>query len=178
MSWPFLSVTTSFIRCCYDDLLSISRLNLYDASLLISPRVSAVTFIPLPPSLRSRLCQDFGLHVTLHAHPPCAASDDFCASVQNFAIRFFQPSRRREHLADLLTVPSCGPVRDFHPIVIAHAAHTMEGSPRASFLFLRLLYAYNTAGVFCPIRNYGDFFSDFFHDTYFWQSPVATCEKP
>ncbi len=66
----------------------------------------------------------FGLRIILHSHPLRLPIDDFCSSVQGFAICFFQPVHHCTHLADSLALPTSGRARDFHPLDCTHAEHT------------------------------------------------------
>ena len=66
----------------------------------------------------------FGLRIILHSHPLRLPIDDFCSSVQGFAICFFQPVHHCTHLADSLALPTSGRAQDFHPLDCTHAEHT------------------------------------------------------
>lgn len=117
---PYSWVLRPLLTSCHSLLLPLSELTR-------PPRVRVHSFTSCNCRLyirRFRLV--FGLRIILHSHPLRLPIDDFCSSVQGFAICFFQPVHHCTHLADSLALPTSGRARDFHPIECTHAEHTIE----------------------------------------------------
>lgn len=118
---PYSWVLRPLLTSCHSLLLPLSELTR-------PPRVRVHSFTSCNCRLyirRFRLV--FGLRIILHSHPLRLPIDDFCSSVQGFAICFFQPVHHCTHLADSLALPTSGRARDFHPIECTHAEHTKNG---------------------------------------------------
>ena len=115
---PYSWVLRPLLTSCHSLLLPLSGLTR-------PPRVRVHSFTSCNCRLyirRFRLV--FGLRIILHSHPLRLPIDDFCSSVQGFAICFFQPVHHCTHLADSLALPTSGRARDFHPLDCTHAEHT------------------------------------------------------
>ena len=124
---PYSWVLRPLLTSCHSLLLPLSELTR-------PPRVRVHSFTSCNCRLyirRFRLV--FGLRIILHSHPLRLPIDDFCSSVQGFAICFFQPVHHCTHLADSLALPTSGRARDFHPIECTHAEHTKSSVISGAF---------------------------------------------
>ncbi len=96
----------------------------------------------------------FGLRVILHSHPLRLPIDDFCSSVQGFAICFFQPVHHCTHLADSLALPTSGRARDFHPLDCTHADQVLRVMNKSSRVIQKLFEQFTSYPELLPPSFY------------------------
>src|SRR5690606_34164109 len=93
-----------------------------------------------------------GLRFVVQSHP-----DNFglictsCSSGRDFAAGFLQIPPRGGHPCPWLTLPTAKRVRDFHPVVIAHAGRTTKKNPALlqDFLFPKLFKRFGLKPIKC-----------------------------